>query len=79
VTQWQVKGKSLAGVEHWTVGLICPRHKAKKCGNSDGSYLMCEYCDADLGWYCPASPTKVCIYSEDLDHCDYCGEPSERK
>lgn len=32
------------------------------------------------GWYCPDSPTHLCSYDNgDMDSCDYCGEPEERK
>jgi hypothetical protein len=77
LTEWQVKGKSLAA-DDWVVRLTCPRHKPKVCKGA-GGFVICDYCHADLGWHCPTSPSGVCVYSEDLDHCDYCGEPEERK
>ena len=31
-------------------------------------------------WYCPKSPDHVCHYDRgNLDQCDFCGEPEERK
>ncbi len=44
-----------------------------------GSSMWCVYCHERLGWHCP--PTGgVCRYDNgDLDHCDFCGQPEERK
>lgn len=38
----------------------------------------------DDGWDCPNSPTKHCVYGDELhkydeDSCIYCGQPEERK
>jgi hypothetical protein len=34
----------------------------------------------DNGWDCPISPTGKCEYKNgDMDACDHCGEPEERK
>ena len=39
-------------------------------------------CGARAGygkWYCPDSADHLCVYSENLDSCDFCGQPEERK
>jgi len=34
----------------------------------------------NAGWDCDESPTGKCVYDNgDPDHCDYCGDPEERK
>ena len=42
-----------------------------------GAY--CAVCGDRGGWYCPSSPTHLCVYSASFDCCDFCGEPEERK
>lgn len=39
---------------------------------------ICETCGEDLGWYCGASPSRVCEYRSGSSNCAHCGEPSER-
>lgn len=42
---------------------------------------VCE-CGArhDERWYCPDSPDRLCSYEKgNLDQCDFCGQPEERK
>jgi len=40
---------------------------------------LCPTCGFTLdGWYCPESPSGVCVY-EQSDNCRHCGQPEERK
>lgn len=38
----------------------------------------CAICEADLGWWCPKSPSNLCEYRAS-EFCRWCGDPSERK
>lgn len=42
--------------------------------------MGCVVCGMRMGWYCPKSPDRVCHYDTiNEDHCDFCGQPKERK
>lgn len=49
---------------------------------NDGCFsATCAVCGADLGWWCPKSPTHYCEYDGAIDiyGCKWCHEPDERK
>lgn len=48
-------------------------HASEMALDNEGS---CSVCD---GWFCPTSPNFVCDYTVDMDDCDYCHGPEERK
>ena len=52
----------------------CP-HEWMKVGAS----VQCRICGEDGGWWCPDSPDHLCLYTDDFDQCDFCGQPEERK
>jgi len=53
-------------------------HVWDRDGIYDGAVCRCGV-RAD-SWYCPDSPDHLCHYNKgDLDSCDYCGQPEERK
>ena len=52
----------------------CPHNIVK-----EGMGAHCNVCGNSFGWWCPKSPTNLCKYTDDMDSCDYCGHPEERK
>lgn len=57
-----------------------PNHK-HVWGDGGGGIATCQTCD-HMGpeWYCPKSPDHLCHYEKgDMDQCDFCGQPEERK
>jgi hypothetical protein len=55
-----------------------PAHVHSWTPNAFGG-AVCKCGTHAYGWYCPTSPTKLCVYAKSFDSCDYCGDPEERK
>ena len=81
-----IQATSVAGIREQKEALGAERRafctaerKKDKWAAPHSVFSGCE----EGGWLCTGSPSGVCEYSDEddpcRDHCDYCGQPDERK
>lgn len=74
------------GIDVETTGVptehVMCKHPSRAVLDGEHGGARCDDCGAHLPeWYCPSrkNTTGLCVYTRDIDHCDYCGQPEERK